>query len=80
LVVEARGANIEWTEPRDLTYDGMSFVVNDPNALSISCAHPNGPYAVVGYGVLRDLHGDSPEVLKKMLTVRDGDQFPGHGK
>ena len=70
LVVEARGANIEWLEPRDLTFDGLNLTVNDPNLPSISGNHPNGPYAGMAEGSVRSLRGVSPEVLKGMLTVR----------
>ena len=42
VVVEVVGTGIHWAEPRDLSFEPMSFRVNDPNGKGISSEHPNG--------------------------------------
>lgn len=70
LMVEASRMGIEWLEPRDLEYDAMSFIVNDPKRPSISGHHPQGPHVSMADGSVRCLNKDiDPEVLKQMLTA-----------
>jgi len=69
LMVEAVGLGIEWLEPRDLDYNTMSFLLNDPTQPSISSHHPQGPHARMADGSVRSLRDISPEVLKSMLTM-----------
>jgi hypothetical protein len=77
LIVEAVGMNIGWTEPRDLEYDGMSFVPDATDLPSISSRHPTGPYVrtakaepTVGDKTIL-LAGRSADEIKRMLTIRD---------
>lgn len=72
LVVEASGLNVEWLEPRDLTFDGMSFVLNDSQGTSISSPHPGGPFASMADGSVRSLKGIDPTVLRAMISYEAG--------
>lgn len=75
LLVEIANSDIHWMEPRDLNFDTMSFVTNDPQRPSISAPHANGPAVVFadrisGYRLDRSLR---PETVKAMLTIAGGE-------
>ena len=75
LLVEIANSNIPWMEPRDLEFDEMSFVVNDPKRPSISGPHPRGPCVVFAdrisaYSLDRTLR---PETLKALTTIAGGE-------
>ncbi len=74
LLVESAGRGINWMEPRDLTLDDMSFILNDPNAPSISSRH-RGPNVAFADGSERMLYGLDPETLRRMCLV-DPDKKP----
>jgi hypothetical protein len=46
LLAEYGNSDIHWMEPRDLYAGEMSFLINDPNAPSISSPHAAGPAVV----------------------------------
>jgi hypothetical protein len=70
-VVENRGANIHWMEPRDLSFDSMDMKIPSPNGVS-------SPYSVAGVlmagGSLSSLSDSaSPQTLRAMLTIAGGE-------
>ena len=67
LIVEANNLNIEWLEPRDLTFDGMSHVPDDSKWPSVSSHHSDGPLVMMADGSVRSVKGIAPEVLRVML-------------
>ena len=79
LLVESGDLNVEWLEPRDLTFNGMSFVLDDSVRPSISSPHPEGPFACMADGTVRSLKGIAPEVLRAMMSYEAtgrGDDSP----
>jgi hypothetical protein len=70
LVVESVNCRPDWTEPRDLDFDTMSFTINSTNAPSISSGHPNGPLVCFADGEVYHLSPKTTETeLKAMLTI-----------
>ena len=69
LVVEATGMDVQWLEPRDVTFDGTGLVVGDRGCAGISSHHPQGPYACMSDGSVRSLNGIAPSVLKSLVEV-----------
>ena len=53
LVAEASSLGIEWLEPRDLSYETMSFTLNNRGSTSISSFHPGGATACMTDGSVR---------------------------
>ncbi len=74
LFVESKGQGINWMEPRDLTLADMSFILNDPNAPSISSRHRHPHIAMVD-GTRRTAEGIDPEQLRRMCLI-DPDKMP----
>ncbi|MFN0199483.1 MAG: DUF1559 domain-containing protein [Planctomycetaceae bacterium] len=77
LVVEIADNEIHWMEPRDLKFDEMSFIIDDPTKPSISSPHIVGPavmFADGGSGVRLQKYV-SPESVKAMLTIAGGEEF-----
>ncbi len=75
LIVEAGDAGIHWMEPRDLSVDEMSFVVNDATSPSISSSHRAGP-AVLFADSLKVFRLDAslhPETVRALTTVSGGE-------
>ena len=68
LIVESVGQNVNWMEPRDLTFDAMSYVPNDPNAPSISSYHGYPNVAFVN-GTQRSLNNIQPLDLRAMFLI-----------
>ena len=70
LVVESTHCRPDWTEPRDLDFDTMSFKINDTTKPSISSDHTGGAYVCFADGVVAFLTADASEVeVRAMLTV-----------
>ena len=70
LVVESTSCTPDWTEPRDLEFDTMSFVVNSKNGPSISGLHPLGPLVVFADGeVYHVTKNVTAAELRAMLTI-----------
>lgn len=73
LVAEIANSDILWTEPRDLSFDEMSFQINDESKPAVSSHHHHQ-----GHGLAAVLLADGsvkfldeatkPEELKAMLT------------
>ena len=52
IVVEVKGANIHWAEPRDVRSSEMSCQINDRSRISISSDHPGGAHIVYCNGLV----------------------------
>jgi hypothetical protein len=82
LVVEIDNSDICWAEPRDLQFDEMSFVINDPSRPSISSRHPGGPYVALAVEPgAKDLASRTvtlksvgPETVRALLTANGGER------
>ena len=70
LVVETLSGSDKWTEPRDLQFDSMSFVISKSKNGEIGSRHPGG--ASVGFAD-GEVHfitdAISPEELRALLTI-----------
>ena len=74
LLVESTSLHVPWTEPKDISFDQMSFRLNDPAAVSISSPHPGGAFVAMGDGTihfLRESDADS-ETIRYLLIREDG--------
>ena len=72
LMVEIANSDIHWMEPRDLNFDQMGFVVNDPDKPSISAPHSAGPMVVFADRRCRRIRLREPlraATLKALITV-----------
>jgi len=68
LVVEAVGQEVHWMKPKDLAFDSLSFVPNDPNKPSVSSNHINPTVCTVDVTKL-SVVGFAPEKLREMFLV-----------
>lgn len=70
LVVESITFTPDWTEPRDLEFETMSFQVNAKNEPSISSVHPRGPLVCFADAAVYHVSEKATETeLKAMLTI-----------
>jgi hypothetical protein len=69
LVVESVGQDIHWMAPKDLSFDSMSFVINDTSKPSVSSRHRNGPNVVMVDATTTRLTNVAPGRLKEMFLV-----------
>jgi len=69
-LVEAVGQDVNWMEPRDLSFDSMSFEINDPNLPSISSKH-RAPHVIMVDATSGYLHGISPLEVRTMFLIRE---------
>lgn len=70
-VVENRGLNILWIEPRDLDFDTMDWTIDSPNGISSKYHLPG---AVFLDGSVRTLSKKfTPEALRALATIAGGD-------
>ena len=71
LIAEINNSDIHWMEPRDLSFETMSFQLNDPKRPGISSPHPKGPgvcFHDVCSGIR--LHSSiSPNTLRALTTI-----------
>jgi hypothetical protein len=73
LVVENRGAEVQWLEPRDLSFAGMSFALNSPDGVSSKYLDP--AVAMLD-GSIRRLEKDlSAQTLRALLTANGGERL-----
>ncbi|MFO0820421.1 MAG: DUF1559 domain-containing protein [Pirellulales bacterium] len=76
LVVESVTCTPDWTEPRDLDFETMDFIINSAARPSISSFHPSG--ALVCFADL-EVFCITPRVteseLKAMLTIAGGEDI-----
>ena len=70
LVVETLSGSDKWTEPRDLQFDSMSFVISKSKNGEIGSKHPSGAYAGFADGEVHFItDAISPEELRALLTI-----------
>lgn len=74
LVVESLTCNPDWTEPRDLEFDTMSFRVNATKVDSISSYHPHGPLVCFADGAVFHLSEKASENEVRALLTIAGDE------
>ncbi len=73
LVVEIVDSGITWSEPRDLTLEELTLVLNDPSANSPSSRHPGGLNVLMSDGSVRFIaNGIDPVQLQNLLQYNDG--------
>ncbi len=83
-IVEACGAQIIWSEPRDLPQDEITIGVNQPGPKLgtsrglISSCHSGGGHVLMTDGAVRFFNTKiDSAVLSGLLTVDGGEQLPG---
>ena len=70
LLVEIGNSDIHWMEPRDLDFDTLSFIVNDPHRPGISSPHPCGPGVSFADGAgIRLAESLRPKTLQALITI-----------
>ncbi len=72
FIVEVAHSDIQWTEPRDLLFDQITFSINDTMTPAMSSYHPGGAYAIT-----RDSSGGtwfpdtmSEDSLKNLIMLK----------
>jgi hypothetical protein len=83
MVVQYANSGIAWTEPRDLSFDQMSYRVNDDaNRESIRSDLPHEACVGLASGGFRALAKDtSPDLVREMLAWRSSvGRVPGKGQ
>ena len=79
LVVESISFRPDWTEPRDLDFETMSFKLNDKAKPSISSDHTGGAQVCFADGEVAFLTSDiSEQELRALLTVAGGENVLRH--
>jgi hypothetical protein len=73
LIVENRGLEIPWTEPRDLEFDSMPFEIDHPFGVSSWYKHP--AVVMADGSVPRIPRESSPAALRAALTVNGRESF-----
>jgi prepilin-type processing-associated H-X9-DG protein len=77
MLVETLGSGINWTEPRDLQVEQMSFQINAPVGKALSSNHPGGAHAAMCDGsVLFLSEWTTAEQVRAMTTI-DGGEVTG---
>ncbi len=77
LLVEIDDSDILWYEPRDLSFNEMSFQINDPDRSKpcIGNRKSKGAFVAMADGQIKFLPQDTPpETLKAMLTIAGGEK------
>lgn len=73
-VAEMSESGIPWMEPRDLSFDTMSFKINDPKGVGIRSKHPGVVNVQLVDGSVRSLpENTDPEVVKSLFQVSGKD-------
>lgn len=78
MVVENRGADVHWLEPRDLSLAEMDLRLNNPVGISSPYVDP----AVAMFdGSIRRLKANlQPATLRALLTIRGGEELQDDGQ
>jgi len=77
MIVENRGQEVHWMEPRDLSYVTMSWRINSPQGIS---SKYDEPAVAMLDCTLRKLGDELPEdTLRALLTVNGGEQLADEG-
>ncbi len=69
LLVEVGDSGIDWTEPKDLEFDQMTFQINAKSGRGIRSSHPRGAYVAFADGRVELLTRRSESDIKRMLLV-----------
>jgi prepilin-type processing-associated H-X9-DG protein len=78
MVVEATGANIGWTEPRDLDFGQMSLAIGSQPGNCVHSLHTGGANVLMADGSVRFLKTDlDPQMLRGLLTKSGGEVVGG---
>lgn len=73
LLVEMADSGIDWMEPRDLSFDGMSFRINDSSGRAPG-SKIRGARVLLANGKVHELPDDvDPATLRAMLTAQGGE-------
>ena len=76
LVVENHGADVQWTEPRDLEFRKMNMEIEAESPSGISSRF-QPPAVVTTDWRVRTLEMElSPETLRALLTANGGEEIP----
>lgn len=75
LIVENRGANVHWMEPRDLSFAEMSFEWNSP--AGVSSKYPDPAVAMLDGSLHRLRKTLSPTTLRALLTINGEEKLDG---
>jgi prepilin-type processing-associated H-X9-DG protein len=80
-VVEVADSGIQWTEPRDLRADQISFQVNDPERPAISSKHNGGANVVIVDGSVKLVFDkNDPGLIRGMTTIDGGEDVSALNK
>ncbi len=75
MVVEVVDSGIQWTEPRDLKANEITFRINDDQRLGIGSRHPGGANVLLCYGVVTFLaETTEPELVRSLMTIAGGEE------
>lgn len=73
-IVEVTNSGIQWTEPRDLNANEISFRPNDPDRPAFSSHHPGGANVLLVDGSVRFLSDkNAPSLVRALTTVDRGE-------
>jgi prepilin-type processing-associated H-X9-DG protein len=73
VVVEVVGSGVHWMEPRDLSLEELSFMLNDGTGNGPSSNHPGGAMVLMADGSVHFLaDGLDTQLLENMLRKNDG--------
>ena len=67
LLVESKGAGVHWMEPRDLSFAGMDFKLNNPQGISTRYKDP--AIVTADCRVFRLTKDVEPQTLRAMVTI-----------
>ncbi|MGL4421341.1 MAG: DUF1559 domain-containing protein [Gemmataceae bacterium] len=70
LLVESVGRSVHWMEPKDLSWDVMSFEINHPKKPSVSSNHRREPGVYMVDGSILWLTDMSPERIQEMCRIK----------
>lgn len=77
MVVEVSNSAIQWTEPRDLRAEDVTFAINDGTPQGIRSQHPGCANVLFCDGTVRTLRDTAdPALIKAMTTIAGGEAVP----
>jgi hypothetical protein len=78
LIVENKGAQIHWMEPRDLSFAQMDYTLNSPRGISSRYLDP--AVTMADGSVYRLTCKVEPATLRAMLTINGGEKMESGGE
>jgi hypothetical protein len=72
LMVENKGADVHWMEPRDLVFAQMDFTLNNPQGISTRYVDP--AVVMVDGTIYRLTKNVEPATLRAMFTIAGGEK------